>query len=142
VNHLDGAAAEDYVRQRYDLPAGDFDRMKRQQQFLRALMAKVHKTNWLTSPTTFDRLMMAFTGALTVDESMPVQALVYSLRNLATTAVSYVTMPVGYSGELGGVGWVAQPDEAAAAQLWSALKDDTMEEYVAANPPNDVSHGA
>ena len=35
---MDGAQALDYVRQRYDLPGGDYDRQRHQQQLLRAML--------------------------------------------------------------------------------------------------------
>ena len=37
---LDGAETLTYVRQRYGLPGGDFDRIKRQQNVMRTLMGK------------------------------------------------------------------------------------------------------
>jgi LCP family protein required for cell wall assembly len=41
VNHLSGEQARWYVGQRHGLPGGDFDRVRRQQQYLRAMFAKL-----------------------------------------------------------------------------------------------------
>jgi len=57
VNHLDGRKAEIYVRQRYGLAEGDFDRVKRQQQFLHALTGKVLSMGVLTNPIRLNQLL-------------------------------------------------------------------------------------
>ena len=44
VNHMNGAEALDWVRQRKQFPDGDFARMRHQQEFLRALMDKAVST--------------------------------------------------------------------------------------------------
>lgn len=142
INHLDGQAAEDYVRQRYALPAGDFDRIKRQQQYLRALMTKVQDKNWITSPKKFDDLMMTLTGALTVDSEMPVRELALTLKDVPFDQIAYVTLPIGGSDTLSGPGWVAYPDEMATKQLFFAIESDNMEEYLLANPSNDINNVA
>ncbi len=49
LNHLDGAAALSYVRQRYDLPRGDLDRAQRQQNALKALLGKAVENGSLSS---------------------------------------------------------------------------------------------
>ena len=65
--HLDGELAEYYVRQRKGLKQGDLDRAKRQQQYLRALMAKAASAGMLTNPKRFDELVVTVASALTVD---------------------------------------------------------------------------
>lgn len=141
-NHLDGEAAEDYVRQRYGLVSGDFDRIRRQQQYLSALVGKLHETNWITQPQRFDQLMMAATSALTVDKSMPVRKLAFAVRAIRPSSVVFLTVPIGYEGEIGSVGYVVEPDMTIAPKLFHALATDDMSDYVASYPPNDVSHGA
>lgn len=141
INHLDGAAAEDYIRQRYDLPGGDFDRVHRQQQFLAALLAKVTRTNWLTNPAKFDKLMMTVTDAITVDKATPVRELAMALRDIHGKAVTYITMPHSGIGTEA-AGSVIYPDETKTAELFTAIKNDTMANYLRQNPTaNDTTHG-
>src|SRR5919107_1138755 len=54
VNHLDGDEARWYVGQRYGLPGGDFDRGKRQQNYLRAMFTKLFSQDVFTSPGALD----------------------------------------------------------------------------------------
>jgi LCP family protein required for cell wall assembly len=139
-NHLDSAKAEIFVRQRYGLAEGDFDRVKRQQQYLRALMKKATAAGMLTDPVKLDRLLTAATESLTVDKNMPVKDLAFALRGLRADDVSFMTLP--FAGYLStSAGSVNQVDEVKAQQLFTAVKDETIDQYLLANPPNDVSTG-
>ncbi len=139
--HLDGQLAEYYVRQRLGLPRGDFDRVERQQQYLRALMAKVSDGGILTNPLKFDRFVRAAAGAVTVDRRMPVQTLAFSLRGLSPSTLTFMTMPVARLARVPDVGSVMIPDQAKCAELFTALRTDTLDQYVLRYPPNDVSKG-
>ncbi|MGH3429277.1 MAG: LCP family protein [Mycobacteriales bacterium] len=81
--HLDGKTAEAYVRQRYGLPNGDYDRQKRQQQFVFALMNRITQTHVMTSPLKLDKLLRVVTSNITVDQSMPVQDMALALKGLS-----------------------------------------------------------
>src|SRR3954454_20516320 len=70
VNHLNGDQARWYVGQRHGLPGGDFDRVKRQQQYLRAMFSKLFTANTFTNPGKLDSAMLAVTGAVSVDDSL------------------------------------------------------------------------
>lgn len=141
-NHLDGRAAEDYVRQRYELPGGDFDRIKRQHQYLRSLLDKLTGTRWLHNPKKFDALMMAATSSLTVDTSMPVRSLAFALRSMSADQVTFITIPLAGEEIVDGIGYVALPDLDRSQQLFGAVRNDDVASYLAANPANDVTHGA
>ena len=140
--HLDGQLAEYYVRQREGLPAGDFDRMKRQQQYLRALLTKATSGDTIANPVKFDKLVRTALGALTVDTRMPVSSLVFSLKGLRPGNLTFLSLPIADTTTIPGVGWVAVPDAAGARELFTALNTDTLDQYVARHPTNDVSHGA
>jgi len=140
--HLDGQLAEYYVRQRGGLPSGDFDRVKRQQQYLRALLTKITVGDMLANPVKFDKLFRTALGALTVDNTMPVRSLAFTLKGLRPADLTFLTLPIRDTATIPGVGWVARPDPAAARELFAAMKADTLDQYVARHPVNDVSHGA
>jgi LCP family protein required for cell wall assembly len=140
--HLDGELAEYYVRQRYGLPGGDLDRAKRQQQFMRALMAKVASGETLTDIGKFDKLLVTVMQSLTVDQSMPVQGLAYALKGLRPSDLVFLTLPVHCCTNKPGSGSVVMPQEGPIQELFGALKGGTIDQWMLKNKPNDVTHGA
>jgi LCP family protein required for cell wall assembly len=140
--HLDGQLAEYYVRQRKGLPGGDLDRAKRQQQYLRALMQKVTTGDHVTNPLKFDELVRTVGAAITADKRMPIQSLAFSLKGLRTTNLTFMTLPIARNEKVAGAGDVLIPDIAKSEELFTALKNGTMEQYVLKYPPNDVTHGS
>jgi LCP family protein required for cell wall assembly len=135
INHLDGAEALAYVRQRYGLPEGDFDRIRRQQNFLRAVLTKVAATNPGADPLRVYHLLDAMTKAVTVDDGYTddeLRALALAAAHLHQGDVWFLTAPVS------GTGWegdqsVVYLDPDAGAQLWQALRGGVMAQYAAAH---------
>ena len=70
MNHLDGAQALAYVRQRYGLADGDLDRAQRQQNALRAVLTKVASTGTLDNPVGLYRLLDAASEFVSVDDTL------------------------------------------------------------------------
>ena len=65
---LEGKKALAYVRTRYGLQNGDFDRIARQQNFLRAMMKKMLAKGTMRNPVKLTRTLSALTQNLTVDD--------------------------------------------------------------------------
>jgi LCP family protein required for cell wall assembly len=141
VNHLNGKLAEIYVRQRYNLPGSDYDRIKRQQQFLHALLAKATSTGVLTNPVKLDALLSAVTSSLTVDKTFPVRDLAFALRGLSSSAVTFSTLPMSRSEQMGGVDYEI-PSTQGISDLSHGLRADDMASYLKKHPPNNVQHGS
>jgi LCP family protein required for cell wall assembly len=83
INHLDGDEARWYLGQRYGLPGGDFDRVRRQQQYLQAVFGKLFSSATFTDPARLDAALLAVTSAVAADEQLGnagMLALAYSLR--------------------------------------------------------------
>jgi LCP family protein required for cell wall assembly len=139
--HLDGKLAEFYVRQRRGLPGDDLDRSRRHQQYLRALAAKAADQNLLTDPRKLDRLVRTAAGMLTVDRRMPVQRLAFTLRHLRAEDLTFMTLPIAENRDVPGIGSVMVPDSVRCRELFAALRDDRLDEYLREYPPNDVRHG-
>ncbi|WP_445548269.1 LCP family glycopolymer transferase, partial [Frankia sp. CiP1_Cm_nod1] len=96
-NQLDGEQALAFVRQRYGLPDGDFDRIRRQQQFVSAVFQKATSSGVLTSPARLESLLGAATRALTVDDDTTaddLRNLAARLRGMSANAISFETIPV------------------------------------------------
>jgi len=128
---LDGEQAVKYVRQRYGLPEGDFDRMRRHQNYLRALLDETLDRDTLTSPRQLGALLDAITATVTVDDGLTndkLRQLTFDLRKIRND-VRFVTAPVANTGYVGDQ-WVIWLDTDRGVEFWSAVRDDTLEQYI------------
>lgn len=136
LNHLDGARALVYVRQRYDLPDGDIDRAKRQQNALRAVLAKAVTGGILADPVKLYRFLDVTSRSVSVDDTLTngdFRALALESRGLRPSAVTFLTAPVRGLGRQGAQS-VVYLDDARCAQVWEALRDGTASRYAATHP--------
>ena len=127
-NHLDGEAARWYVGQRYDLPGGDFDRVKRQQNYLRALFGKLFAQDVFTSPAKLDSTLLAVTDAVAVDDSLgngDLLSMAYALRGLRPEDVAFFTAPVLGTGREGSAS-VVYLDATTGERMWGFLRTDSL----------------
>jgi len=133
---LTGAQALQYVRDRKDLPGGDFDRVKRQQNFIRALMNELISSGTLTDPGKVNGVAGAIGQAARVDEELSALGMVdlaLSMRDLRADDMTFLTVPTDGTGMAGAQSIVVY-DEERANQLWTALAEDDMDAFLAANP--------
>jgi LCP family protein required for cell wall assembly len=129
---MTGSEALDYARQRYDLPDGDFDRQRHQQQILKAIARKVTDAGMLTNPVKLDQVIRAIGGSLTVDTNgVPLSDVVLALRGLRPDDLVGVRLP-SHAENVEGTSYVVL--DAAATGLFAALRDGTVEQWAAANP--------
>ncbi|MEU4871558.1 LCP family protein [Streptomyces sp. NPDC021608] len=94
---MNGDEALAYVRQRHGLPGGELDRIKRQQQFLRSLVAQVRGGVRLTDPFATGRTLDAITRTVSVDSAMTngdLRNLVLGLRHLSASDARFSTAPI------------------------------------------------
>ncbi|WP_433329706.1 LCP family protein [Spirillospora sp. CA-294931] len=132
---LDGEKALAFVRQRYNLRNGDFDRMKRQQAFLRALAAKAADGGTVTNPFKLNRFLGAFTKSISVDDGVSagdLRSLALSLRGLRAGDVRFMTVPNKGSAARGKQS-VVLLDPRKASALFEAVRTAGVEEYVKTN---------
>jgi LCP family protein required for cell wall assembly len=139
--HLGGAEALDYVRQRYQFDDGDLTREKHQQQLLAALLNQAADAGTLTDLGRLDTLLRSVTACLTVDEGFDLVDVALQLRNLRGPDVTYLTSPVA------GTGWegdeaVVVPDAGRSAQLYAAVRQDTVGAYLSAGSGQPDPAGA
>jgi LCP family protein required for cell wall assembly len=130
LNHLNGAEAEMYLRQRYGLPGGDFDREKRHQQYLRAMFQKLFSAQTFTNPGRLDAALRAVTGSVVVDDTLSNNALLslaLSMRNVTPKDVRYFTAPVLGTGREGAAS-VVYLDPNRDARMWEYLRTDSLGE--------------
>jgi anionic cell wall polymer biosynthesis LytR-Cps2A-Psr (LCP) family protein len=124
--------ALDYVRQRYSLPDGDYGRMKHQQQFLQALLRKARAEGLTSNPVQIDRVIRAVAGTLTVDTGgVSLDALLLGLRDIRPSNIVGIQVPSEPT-MIGGIAYI-YPLEASTS-LFTAMVDDTIDDWMAANP--------
>jgi LCP family protein required for cell wall assembly len=129
---LDGEEALLFVRQRYNLPNGDFDRIKRQQAFLGALAKQAADRGTLTNPLKLDRFLSALTKSISVDDGVSgghLRSLVLSMRSVRASDVVFMTLPFKGTGTRAKQS-VVLLDPAKSKQLFEAVKSARMAEYV------------
>lgn len=134
---LEGKRALQYVRTRYGLPRSDFDRIARQQNFMRALMKKLLAKGTTRNPVRLTRTLSALTENIVVDDEWDpadMRALALSLRDTETDDVTFLTAPVSGTEGVKGIGSVVRLDEARSKALFGAMAADRMDAYVRANP--------
>ncbi len=139
---LQGQEALDYVRTRYGLEGGDFDRIARQQNFLRSLMQKMLDRGTTSNPVKLTRTLSAVTKNLTVDDDWDprdMRALALSLRDTTADDVSFLTAPVATTEDVPGIGNVVRLDEAKAEELFTALRDDDVGAYLRKYPDEELA---
>lgn len=137
AHHLDGEEALDYVGQRYGLPGGDLDRVRRQQAVLGTLAEETMHLR--DSPGGIVDFITMLTDHLSVDDgwgSRELASMAWSLRGVGGDDVRCVTAPVRGLGWVGGqsVVWL---DRSEGAELWRAMRTDRLDQWAADHPQAD-----
>jgi anionic cell wall polymer biosynthesis LytR-Cps2A-Psr (LCP) family protein len=136
MNHLDGAAALIYVRQRYGLPNGDLDRVHREQNALKAWLSKAVSGGRLSNPVETYRLLDAMSQSVSVDDTLTnngLASLVLGARSLQASGITYLNAPVAGFGRQDAQA-IVYIDTARATELWAALRNGRTDEFSARYP--------
>nr|WP_296074329.1 LCP family protein [uncultured Actinoplanes sp.] len=131
---LDGDEAEDFMRQRHDVPGGDIGRIGNQQLVVKAVIAKVSAGDLLSNPMKYDNLMVTVAGSLTVDQSLDLQRLALAVRDIRPGALSYATVPFTSTDLKTPAGSAVRLDPARSAEMFAAIRDDTIDTWLDAHP--------
>ena len=136
ATRLSGAEALAYVRERASLPRGDLDRILRQQNFLRAVLAEATDRGLLADPLQVTRLVGTATDHLALDEDFDpaeVRSLALSSRRLGVSDVDFATVPVDGLDTVAGASVVVL-DQAAAREMFAAIAIDEYAAWRADHP--------
>lgn len=124
---INGSQALALMRARYALDGGgDLPRIKRQQQFIGAMIRKATSSGLLVDVPKLQSFLDAATGALSTDSSFglgTMKTLAGALHNVGAGGVRLLTVPnlTTYPGmPYGDVEW----DPSKAPALWNAIKND------------------
>jgi LCP family protein required for cell wall assembly len=135
AHHLDGTQALLYVRDRYGLASGDFDRERRQQNYLRAMFGQVRRAGTLANPLRAGSVMHALSGAVSVDSTLSdseMMHLALSLRGLSMSRIVFATAPNLGTGSVSGQS-VVRLNQAVGRGFWHAFEYDSMPAYLQAH---------
>lgn len=136
VNNLDPVAALAYVRQRYGLPGGDLSRIQRQQNLIRAILAKVAAEHLTTDPVAAYRLLSSVNDVLSVDNTFSdsdLVSLAVDLSRLRGSDFTFLTAPVkGFGVEQGQD--VVYLDQTGCSTLWNAVRNDAVATWAQQHP--------
>ncbi|MFC7545851.1 LCP family protein [Plantactinospora sp. GCM10030261] len=131
--HLKGWQALDYVRQRYGLPNGDYDRQRHQQQFVRAMANQALSKDVVTNPIKLDGVLRAAGESLIFNgRGATVADWGFALRNLRSDSIQMIKLP----GEGIGTGRAYKGErlQPLALEFLEALRGGAAGEFVAAHP--------
>ncbi|MFW5419892.1 LCP family protein [Nocardiopsis sp. CNT-189] len=140
-NHMDGAEALRFVRERKGLDGSDTGRIKRQQVFLRAMAEKVAGEEVRGDPRRLDAFLLAASGAVAVDEDTTMgmmRALVLRLVGIGAENTAFMSLPVeatGWEGERN----VVYLDEEVADGVFERIREGGLAGYMA---EHDLEHEA
>ncbi|MFL6144660.1 MAG: LCP family protein [Labedaea sp.] len=121
---ISGAAALSFVRQRYELPNGDLDRIVRQQVFLGALAEKVLSADMLTSPSKAHELISAVQRSVVLSNGWELSTFAAQMQGLSTNSIDFYTVPTQGAAKIGGAD-VIRVDPIEVHQFVAAHTGDT-----------------
>jgi LCP family protein required for cell wall assembly len=134
---LTGDQALRWVRERKTLARGDFDRVQRQQAWIRAMVARMRNEGTLGNPLKSVPFLRAVGDSVATDEGLDdaVMARLQGVaRNLASTDITFLTVPTTGTGRSpDGTQSIVVVDEPALAGLMQAVRAGAVGAYVEAH---------
>lgn len=133
---LNGEQALAFVRERYAFTDGDYQRVKDQQIFMKALFTKLVTPQVLANPATLSNLVSELAPHLSVDKGFTANAvgsLLLSLRDVRSKDIVTFTLPtLGTSISADGQSIVLK-DQVAIKGISQALQNDNLGQYLKDN---------
>jgi anionic cell wall polymer biosynthesis LytR-Cps2A-Psr (LCP) family protein len=117
------------------LPRKDLDRVERQQSLMKAMMRGAVDGGMVTHPLAVNRMLRATAGHLALEKGFSYRSMLgtlWSMRHLRTSSTTFLTVPVAAKplATQDGTDYVLL-DEQADQELWTALREDRLAEYLA-----------
>lgn len=135
-NTLNGEEALAFVRERYAFSDGDYQRVRNQQAFLKAIMAKSVNRQTLTNPVTINNMVSTVSPFISVDESLDsatVAGLALELKDVRPADTVMFTLPTRGIGTSSDGQSIVLTDPEAIQGISEALAAGTLGDYVTAN---------
>ena len=133
TKNMNGEQALAFVRERHALPNGDFDRVKRQQAWMRAIMSKVFAGDVLNSPSkTYSFVQTALKDA-TVDEDLTtstMMSIAAKAKNIRGRDIIFLTAPTTGVGRSADGQSIVNLDFKKLEELMNAWVGDDLNKYI------------
>lgn len=138
AQQMNGEEALTFVRERKTLLRGDFDRVRRQQAWIQAIMSAVFNKDVLKSPPKVASLINIVLDYSAVDQGIDfdyMAGLALEVKNLRPAGVQFLTAPYTGTGRSpDGKQSIVVLDKAKLDALMEAWRNDAVAAYIAANP--------
>lgn len=134
TEHFDGEEALEYVRERKTLPGGDFDRIDRQQNFLRTILKDATSTGTRINPMTVTNLIGDLGKLLVLDDDFSndeIRDLGLDVIKRGAGEVQWMTAFTNGTGTSSDGQSIVLLDVEKTAELMNAISRDEFEEYLA-----------
>ncbi|AXB49056.1 LCP family protein [Amycolatopsis albispora] len=122
---VQGKQALSFVRQRYDLPNGDLDRIARQQAFLSGLARKVLSPDVLMSPARITDVINAVKKSVILSKDWDLLEFAEQMRGMTGGNVEFRTIPTEGNGKFGGADIVKIDNDKVKAFVDELTEDGT-----------------
>ncbi|GIE79741.1 transcriptional regulator [Actinoplanes philippinensis] len=131
--HLQAWEALDYVRQRYGLPNGDYDRQRHQQQFIKAMAEQAMSRDVVTDPAKLLAVLDAAGDSLTFDgggDSVIDWGL--ALKGINTADMTLIKLPGGGLFQNGA--YLGEQLDPSVTRFFQAVAEDRIAPFLLDNP--------
>lgn len=131
-NTLDGAAALAFVCERTAFPNGDLQRIRNQQEFIRAVGTQALSADYEFSPLKMSELVRVLSPFVTVDSGLDASTLVKlgsQLKGISEDDFDFVTAPTEVPVVPEDDGTRLTADHGGLEKLKQAIADDTVSDY-------------
>jgi len=131
---MTGEQALAYVRERYSLRRGDFDRVQRQQAWMRAILAKVRTEGVLLNPARAYDFLDAVSRSIAVDDAFTrgaMQDLLWQIKDVPSGGVTFFTVPISGTDTSADGQSIVVLDRPAFDELMTAVREDRVLGYLA-----------
>lgn len=131
-----GEEALTFVRNRKGLPGGDFDRVRRQQLWMSAVMSKTMTRENLTNPAKILELYNTVSPYVAVDDGIGLTTLIDlgpSMTRIRATDFNFVTAPNDGTGTSQDGQSIVVLDDKEFGELTLAFAEDRAQDYITDN---------
>lgn len=137
TQNLEGEDALAYVRERHSLPRGDFDRINRQQNFLREVLHEVTRNSTRANPFTMTNLIGDLSSLLLLDDDWTngdLRSLGLELARKGAGKIDWMTAPTNGTGTSSDGQSIVNLDIPKTTALFAAISKDDFADYKKDHP--------
>ncbi|MDN5908732.1 MAG: LCP family protein [Brevibacterium sp.] len=131
-NTLDGAAALAFVQEHTAFPGGELQRIRNQQELIRAVGSKMVSEDYAFNPLKMSELVRVLSPFVTVDSELNASTLVTlwsQLEGLSEDDLDFITAPTANPVVSDNDGARLHADRGGLEKLQQAIADDTVSDY-------------